>query len=350
MPLSTFKIVPDRIVAIAPAGREDVFDIQVEGTENFVANGVISHNTRWHEDDLSGWLLGAERGDDEPEGWTVVHLAATAEDEPPAYPPSCTVLPDWRDAGEALCPERFNEAALRRRERALGPYFWAALYQQRPTAREGGLFKAGRVGFVDIVPAGATWVRRWDIASSAGKGDYTAGVLMARIGPRYYVADLVMGQWGSDQRDAIIRTTAETDKSTYGRVLTVVPQDPAAAGKDMALALIRLLAGFPVESALESGSKELRADPFSSQWNAGDGKETWTVALVRAGWNARYLEIMTGFPNVKIKDPVDASSGAFNKLAAYRPAPVASPGGDTKASAAHEGAGATLASWLKPAR
>ena len=45
------------IASIEPAGVENVYDVEIEGTENFIANGLVSHNTRWHEDDLSGWLL-----------------------------------------------------------------------------------------------------------------------------------------------------------------------------------------------------------------------------------------------------------------------------------------------------
>ena len=43
-------------MAITPSGVEEVFDIQVEGTENFIANGIVSHNTRWGTSDLIGRL------------------------------------------------------------------------------------------------------------------------------------------------------------------------------------------------------------------------------------------------------------------------------------------------------
>ena len=56
-PLSTFRLTEDTVAEILPCGLEDVFDLQVEGTENFIANGLVSHNTRWHEDDLAGWLI-----------------------------------------------------------------------------------------------------------------------------------------------------------------------------------------------------------------------------------------------------------------------------------------------------
>ncbi|MDP2665288.1 MAG: hypothetical protein Q8P23_01380, partial [bacterium] len=35
----------DEIVSIKPVGRERVYDIEVEGTHNFVGNGIFAHNT-----------------------------------------------------------------------------------------------------------------------------------------------------------------------------------------------------------------------------------------------------------------------------------------------------------------
>ena len=35
-------------------GEEEVFDLQVDRTENFIANGVVSHNTWWNADDWAG--------------------------------------------------------------------------------------------------------------------------------------------------------------------------------------------------------------------------------------------------------------------------------------------------------
>ena len=54
--LNTLKIVDDEVLEVICGGEEDVFDIQVEDTENFIANGLVSHNTRWNEDDLIGRL------------------------------------------------------------------------------------------------------------------------------------------------------------------------------------------------------------------------------------------------------------------------------------------------------
>jgi phage terminase large subunit-like protein len=49
--------------------------------------------------------------------------------------------------------------------------------------------------------------------------------------------------------------------------------------------------------------------PLASQWNAGN------VKLLRGDWNAAYLSEIASFPFGTNDDQVDASSGAFGKLA-----------------------------------
>lgn len=124
---NTSDFTTERIVSIEPAGVAEVFDLQIAHTENFIANGLVSHNTRWHEDDLAGRILGSEDADQ----WSVIVLPAEAEDGDPL----------GRAVGAPLCPERYPLEALAERRRVLGAASYGALYQQRPRPREGALFK-----------------------------------------------------------------------------------------------------------------------------------------------------------------------------------------------------------------
>ena len=45
VPSKTGEMIWDEIVAITPVGREQVYDIEVESTHNFVGNGIFAHNT-----------------------------------------------------------------------------------------------------------------------------------------------------------------------------------------------------------------------------------------------------------------------------------------------------------------
>ncbi|AYR02385.1 terminase [Gordonia phage Affeca] len=80
-PLTTWTVTPDEVVSVEPCGIEDVFDVQVDRTENFIANGLVSHNTRWHEDDLAGRLLARDGRVEDGGKWIVVHLPAIAMPE-----------------------------------------------------------------------------------------------------------------------------------------------------------------------------------------------------------------------------------------------------------------------------
>ncbi len=97
--------------------------------------------TRWDHQDVIGWLYEQELGE-APQHWTVLDLPAIAEDpaERPQLPPTCTLIPDWRQPGEALCPERFPLPELLKIRVRLGAYWWAALYQQRPSPATGSIF------------------------------------------------------------------------------------------------------------------------------------------------------------------------------------------------------------------
>lgn len=300
---NTSDFTTDQIESIEPAGIEEVFDLQVEGTENFIANGLVSHNTRWHEDDLSGWLLDQES--ESPEYWHIVNLPALAED-PANFPATCTVESDWRASGEALCPERYDAGRLQAIQARIGGYFFDALYQQRPSAREGEFFKVNHLEIEDAPPAGLRICRAWDLAASSGGGDYTAGVKIgAASDGKFYIVDVRRGQWSPDERDAVMRQAAQMDTNA---VKIRLAQDPGQAGVDQAQRLTRMLAGYNVRSERVTGDKPTRAAGFAAQVNAGN------VRLIRGQWNESFLEELRQFPQGRNDDQVDAAADAFNEL------------------------------------
>jgi predicted phage terminase large subunit-like protein len=72
---------------------------------------------------------------------------------------------------------------------------------------------------------------------------------------------------------------------------------------------VRHLAGYRAYADKVTGHKEVRAEPFAAQVQGGN------VHLVAGEWVSAYLDELEVFPSGKWKDQVDASSGAFNKLA-----------------------------------
>lgn len=262
---------------------------------------IVLIMTRWHEADLAGRILESE----DAASWQIVNLPAIAEEG--------DVL--GRAPGAALWPDRFDLDDLERIRMVLGTASFTALYQQRPTAQEGGLFKRENFEIVPAAPVHARRVRYWDKAGSQDKGDYSAGVLLACDAQGvYYVEHVVRGQWSALQRERIIRQTAQTDGVT---VPIWVEQEPGSGGKESAEATIRALAGWAVYADRVTGDKYTRAQPLSAQTEARN------VKLARGAWNAAYLDELTVFPNGRNDDQVDASSGAFSKLVGAQPGTAA---------------------------
>lgn len=267
---------------------------------------IIVIQTRWHEDDLTGWLLENEQGEN-TENWHVVCFPALSE-ELPEFPESCTVETDFRNEENlALCPERYDAEKLRKIRDRLGEYFFDALFQQRPSPKTGAFFDVSKIEIIDALPANIKATGRgWDKASTKGGGDYTAGVKMSKTAEGIFIVeDVVRGQWDTAQRDRIIRQMAEID----GRNCKIIgEQEPGSGGKDAALAFIRLLSGFSVECKPSTANKTARADAFSSQVNAGN------VKLLRSSWNKVFLEELRSFPHGRNDDQADGASLIFNKL------------------------------------
>jgi len=94
---------------------------------------IIIIMQRLHEDDLVGHLV--RQG-----GWTVLSLPAIAEeDETHVYRTAFGMRTIHRKAGEALHPVRESLERLEEVRRDMGPYEFAAQYQQRPAPVGGGL-------------------------------------------------------------------------------------------------------------------------------------------------------------------------------------------------------------------
>jgi predicted phage terminase large subunit-like protein len=242
-------------------------------------------------------------------------MEAIKEENPPKIPPTCTLEPDTREPGTALCPERRPLHKLLRIAKTIGSYFFAALFQQRPAPAEGGMFKTFPI--VNAVPSNCTWVRYWDKAGTqGGKGARSAGVKMARTpSGEYIITHIVKGRWSAGEREKIIRETTEIDGI---EVYQWVEQEPGSGGKESAENTVKNLEGFVCKIERVTGDKETRAQPMSAQTEIGN------VKLLKGDWNQEFVDEARVFPNGRYKDQIDAAGGAFNKLALEsRPIPGA---------------------------
>jgi predicted phage terminase large subunit-like protein len=300
--------------AESPAERQNTTRKFREGATNRLndqeRSAIVVIMQRLHDEDVSGTILKLGMG--------YVHLCLPMEFEPERR----CVTPIFTDPrthdGDLLDPVRFGRETVEKLKRDMGSYAYAGQYQQRPTPREGGLFK--RAWFegktIRQAPAGTKWVRHWDLAATAAKRKVTgqaatAGVKIGRAPDGSFIVGHVVRvmEEGADVRRTI-KATAEAD----GKAVRIsLPQDPGQAGKVQAKDLIVLLAGWVVSAEPESGDKVTRAEPFSAQCEAGN------VYLVEGAWNGAYLDELCLFPGGSQKDQVDASSGAFGQLISRKP-------------------------------
>lgn len=224
------------------------------------------------------------------------------------------VIPALLDEGKkterALWEAKHSLASLKKLAMT-NRYIFDSQYQQVPTPRGGQFFtELEKLQIVQAVPRMTRIIRYWDKAGTEGGGAYTAGVRMGLgVDGLYYFLDVVRGQWRSARREAVIEQTAALD----GLETEIwIEQEPGSGGKESAENTIRRLAGYSVYAERPSGDKAVRAEPLSVQISAGN------VRMLQGAWNAEFLNEMRVFPG-KYKDQVDASSGAFNKLAIPTP-------------------------------
>jgi predicted phage terminase large subunit-like protein len=302
--------VKDRAEADSPTIRQQIKDWYQDVAYTRLEEGgrVVIMMTRWHSDDLAGWLE-EEMATGSGDSWTVLRCPAICEDfEDPL----------GRRPGEALWPEKYDVDELARKRKVAGPRGWASLYQQRPVLAEGGMFRPENLPTIPVESLEKNsapfvrLVRAWDLAATAeakGDPDYSVGVLMGKTRDgTYVVVDVTRFRGGPLEVEQRIKDTARSDLKRWGHVTIKLPQDPGQAGKSQAQRLVRMLAGFAAKAERCQGDKAVRATGFASQ------VEALNVRLVKSWWNEPFKDELAVFPLGKHDDQVDAAADAFNEL------------------------------------
>jgi len=291
-PLNTWSVGPDEIVEVAEAGTEDVFDIEVEGTHNFIANGYVASNTRWHEDDLAGRLMAL------PEFKLWEHL------DLPAFSRGADIDALGRPEGTALWPEKFDAVALESRRSRIGVRAFTSLYQQSPTPPEGAAIHRAwwrwyeekdrpKLEEFDQV------IQSWDTTFGAtASSDYVAGGLIGRIHNRFYVLDCVHQRLnGPDTLKAIYQMDEQ-----YPIAKWAVIEDSASGS--MILDILERERGHVTRGKTKGRSKEVRL-----HWGVNS-----VAAIIERGqvflpkdchWATKIVDEAASFPNAAHDDLVD---------------------------------------------
>lgn len=261
---------------------------------------------RLHSSDLSGHVL-----KNEADMFTKLILPMEYEPDRHCTIPEIGFSDPRKELGELLWPERFTARSVSELKATLssrgGSYAVAGQLQQRPVSREGGLFHAKHVQYVDAAPEFGRRVRGWDLAASeTSRSAYTTGVKMCMDDRgRIFIehTERFRGSPYEVERKLKLRTHADGH-----HVVISLPQDPGQAGKAQKATLAAVVNGYNVHFSTESGDKISRAIPFAAQWEAGN------VYIVRGEWNEPFLAELTMFPKSDFKDQVDGASRAYSYL------------------------------------
>jgi predicted phage terminase large subunit-like protein len=261
--------------------------------------------TRWHIDDLIGRYK-----QHDPDMKIVSYPAIAEQDE--CWRKSTKPL---RLKGRPLFEELKSLDFLLERKKLMTAASWESEYQQKPIITGGGVLPIENLkimpywspqGSDDIVAS----IRYWDKAGTEKGGNYTAGVLMHSLKDgRFVISHIARGQWAAYERERNIRQWAEDDVRVYRNYEVGVEQEPGSSGKDAADATLRNLTGFMVYIDKVTGSKEIRANPFAAY------VQNDKVLLIAGDWVHEYIREAEAFPRGTYDDQIDASSGAFNRLA-----------------------------------
>ncbi|MDD5486883.1 MAG: phage terminase large subunit, partial [Dehalococcoidales bacterium] len=317
-----------------------VYDLQVEGTSNYFANGILVHNcaiiddpvknqeeadsetmrnkvwewyltvlrtrlapggaiilvmTRWHEDDLAGRLL--EEMKNGGEQWEVISLPAEAEENDAL----------GREPGEWLWPERFSPEEYQAIKKTLGSRHWNALYQQRPSPAEGSLIKREWWKFYKQPPAFFSHViQSWDCTfKDKETADFVVGQVWGKSGANMYLLDMVRARMDLPTTITAIRTLSDKWPNAFVKLIEDKANGPAV------IQMLRNTVGGLI-AVNPMGGKVARVNAVSPAIEAGN------VYLPEdAPWVHDFIEECAAFPNGKYDDAVDSMSQSLSKLVYY---------------------------------
>ena len=260
---------------------------------------IVVIATRWHLDDLPGYLLNAAK-EGEGEEWDILNLPAIAIKDD-------TI---GRRLDAPLWPERFGKQALKRARLALGHYEWEAQYQGNPRPPEGTHIQREWFEIIDKAPENLRWVRYWDLAiSTKESASFTASCRIALDDDgSVYITDMVRGHWEWHQQRKIMSQTMLAEKG-----MNVVHGIESALHGAVALQDLRAdknLLSIPLQGIGVHKDKLTRALPWIARAEAGK------IKLVRGNWIGDFLDEATNFTGGKDlhDDQIDSVSGGYSML------------------------------------
>jgi predicted phage terminase large subunit-like protein len=255
---------------------------------------IVLVQQRLHQYDLVGTLLQG------PEEWTVLKLAAIAEEEERVQ-----IGDDEfhvRRVGDLLHAEREPKPVLDSLKAQLGSDTFWALYQQAPVPPGGSMIKRDWLRRYDVLPPrnyATHVVQSWDTASKdGGENDYSVCTTWLVHDSKYYLVDAVRRRLNYPDLKALAISNARAHGAT--KVLV----EDTGVGTALIVELQKL--GLPAVGVKVQGSKADRMSVQSAKFESGQ------VLFPRSGPWLEVLEAeLFAFPLARHDDQVDSISQAL---------------------------------------
>jgi predicted phage terminase large subunit-like protein len=231
--------------------------------------------------------------EDDGDKWTVVNLPALAEDD--------DVL--GRVAGEPLWPEWYGVESLADMFGTLDPREWAALYQGKPIAEGGNLFKGYWWKTYRELPVYETVVQYWDTAYEITEGrSYSVCTTWAVCQDGYYLVHVFRERLEYPELKSKVEELA--NKFTPSIILV----EKRASGMSLIQDLQRTTR-YTVEAINVVKDKVSRAMGVTAVCAGGR-----VVIPELAPWVDSWKAEMEEFPGGKYDDQVDSTVGAITYM------------------------------------
>ena len=270
---------------------------------------VVVIQTRWHEDDLTGWLLTEDH-----KGWRYINIPALADHSPEKGETD----PLGRQPGEWMqSARRRTVRGWLRRQKDAGSRAFTALFQGHPSPAEGTLFKRGdwqsfSTALIHVGPDGACRadgmeeiLQSWDMAFKDAKGSsYVVGQVWGRKGADVYLLDQVRDRMDFPATCRALEALTAKWPQANAKLVEDKANGPAVISQ-LRSRVAGLIAITPKDSKYGRASA---IAPFVEAHNVHLPDPS------RAAWVSDFIEECAGFPLSAHDDQVDAMSQAVSRM------------------------------------